>query len=195
MSNNSKNRLGNRKWNYGVGSVLFAQKPHGHPLQCQCKSIWVIAQQSANQGMVGYRPWSSWWINFCKDLIARGVLDTSNTHHLECLWFCFSPVLKKGLEEIKDSWSCHYVRKSWYYTQAGIPNQLYLLPEIVGAEDFKKEYDGCDLIEIEDSVNVSTENYSTYQEYFSYSAGVLGIGQMQTWRDALAAYERLLEAA
>jgi hypothetical protein len=77
----------------------------------------------------------------------------------------------------------------------GIPNQLYLLPETVGAEDFKKEYDGRDLIEIEDSVNVSTENYSTYQEYFSYSAGVLGIGQMQTWRDALAAYERLLEAA
>ena len=29
----------------------------------------------------------------------------------------------------------------------------------------------------------------------TYSAGVLGIGQMQTWRDALTAYERLLEAA
>ena len=141
------------------------------------------------------RSWSSWWINFFKDLIARGVLDTSNTLHLECLWFCFNPVLKKGLEEIKESWNCHYVRKSRYYTQAGIPNQLYLLPETVGAEDFKKEYDGRDLIEIEDSVNVSTENYSTYQEYFSYSAGVLGIGQMQTWRDALAAYERLLEVA
>ena len=141
------------------------------------------------------RSWSSWWINFFKDLIDRGVLDTSNTLHLECLWFCFSPLLKKVLEEIKDSWNCHYVRKSRYYTQAGIPNQLYLLPETVGAEDFKKEYDSRDLIDIEDSVNVSTENYSTYQEYFSYCAGVLGIGQMQTWRYSLAAYERLLEAA
>ena len=132
---------------------------------------------------------------FLKDLIARGALDTSNTLQLECLWFCFSPVLNRGLEEVKDSWNSHYVRKSRYHTQAGMPNQLYLLPETVGAEDFKREYDGHDLIQIEDSVNVSTENHSAYQEYFAYSAGVLGIGQIQTWRDALSAYKRLLEAA
>ena len=138
---------------------------------------------------------SSWWMNFFKDLIARGALDTSNTLQLECLWFCFSPVLKRGLEEVKDSCNSHYVRKSRYHTQAGIPNQLYILPETVGAEDFKREYDGHDLIQIEDSVKVSTENYSAYQEYFAYSAGVLGIGRIQTWRDALSAYERLLEAA
>ena len=126
------------------------------------------------------RSWSSWWMNFFKDLIARGALDTSNTLQLECLWFCFSPVLKRGLEEVKDSWNSHYVRKSRYHTQAGIPNQLYLLPETVGAEDFKREYDGHDLIQIEDSVNVSTENHSAYQEYFAYSAGVLRIGRIQT---------------
>ena len=80
------------------------------------------------------RSWSSWWVNFFKDLIARGALDTSNTLQLECLRFCFSPVLKRGLEEVKDSWNSHYVRKSRYHTQAGIPNQLYLLPETVGAE-------------------------------------------------------------
>ena len=59
----------------------------------------------------------------------------------------------------------------------------------------KREYDGHDLIQIEDSFNVSTENHSAYQEYFAYSADVLGIGRIQTWRDALSAYERLLEAA
>ena len=32
------------------------------------------------------RSWSSWWINFFKDLVATGVLDTSGTLHLECLW-------------------------------------------------------------------------------------------------------------
>ena len=141
------------------------------------------------------KSWSSWWINFFKDLIARGILDTSNTLHLECLWFCFSPILKKGLEEIKESWNCHYVRKSRYYTQAGIPNQLFLLPETVGADDYKKEYDEQDLLEIENTLNVSIENDSEYQEYFSYSAGVLELGQTQTWRQALAAYERLLQAA
>lgn len=32
------------------------------------------------------RSWSSWWINFFKDLEATGVLDTSSKLHLECLW-------------------------------------------------------------------------------------------------------------
>ena len=41
-------------------------------------------------------------------------------------------------------------------------------------------------------MDVSIENYSTYQEYFAYIAGVLGTGQIQMWRDAVAAYERLL---
>ncbi|XP_046858691.1 uncharacterized protein LOC124452149 [Xenia sp. Carnegie-2017] len=141
------------------------------------------------------RSWASWWMNFFKDLIAKGVLDTSNVLQLECLWFCFSPVLKKGLDQIKESWNSHYVRKSRFYTHAGIPDQLYLLPEAVGAEDFQKQYDDEDLIEIYNSVNVSTEKVSTYQKYFSYSAGVLQIGQIQTWREALMAYERLLEAA
>ena len=141
------------------------------------------------------RSWSSWWINFFKDLIATGKLDTSSTLQLECLWFCFGPVLKMELEEIKESWNSHYVRKSRHYTQAGIPNQLYLLPETLGAEDFKKEYDSQDLGEIEDSLALPTENDSPYQEYFSYNAGVLQLGQIHSWRDALAAYECLLEVA
>ncbi len=141
------------------------------------------------------RSWSDWWINFFKDLVARGILDTSNPLHLECLWYCFSPVMKKELEEVKDSWNCHYVCKSRYHTQAGIPNQLYLLPEAVGADDYKKLYEARDLLDIEDSVNVSTENNSEYQEYFVYSAGMLGLGQAQTWRDALTTYKRLLQEA
>lgn len=71
---------------------------------------------------------SSWWINVFKDLVARGVLDTSNVLHLQCLWFCFSPLMKKALNEIKESWNCHYVRKSRHHTLPGVPKS-------VGAED------------------------------------------------------------
>ena len=117
---------------------------------------------------------SLWWINFFKELIARGILDKSNILHLEGLWFCFSPVFKKGLEEIKGCWNCHHVRTSQNYTQAGIPNQLFVRPEAVGINNYKREYNEEDLFEIEDMLNVSIENDSEYQEYFSFSAGVLG---------------------
>ena len=103
--------------------------------------------------------------------------------------------MKKGVEEIKETWNWHYVRKSRYYTQAGIPNQLFLLPETMGTNNYKKEHNEQDLFKIEDTVNPSIENDSHYQEYFSYSAGVLGLGQIQTWRQTLTAYERLLQAA
>ena len=81
----------------------------------QIKAWWAMLHQS----------WSSWWINFFKDMIAIGVLDTSNSLHLECLWCCFSPVLRSGLQEIKNSCTNHYVRKSRYCTAAGIPSQHY----------------------------------------------------------------------
>ena len=80
------------------------------------------------------RSWSSWWINFFKDLVATGDLDTSSTLHLECLWFCFVKVMKKALNAIKESWNTHCVRRSRYYTAHGIPDQLFFLPESVGAE-------------------------------------------------------------
>ena len=95
--------------------------------------------------------------------------------------------MRSRLREVENSWNNHHLRKSW--------STLSSIPEKVGAEDFKKEFLGCDLTEIEDSVNVPTENDSLYQEYFSYSAGVLAIKRMQTWRDALAAFEKLVEAA
>lgn len=143
------------------------------------------------------RSWSAWWMNFFKDLVAKGMLDTSNTLHLECLWFSFSSVMKKALNEVKESWNCHYVRKSRHFTAHGIPNELYVLPESVGAEDYRKNFDQGDLLEIENATCLAdtTQSHLLYQEYFSYSAGMLELEQPQDWRTALAMHERLLEVA
>ena len=141
------------------------------------------------------KSWSSWWMNFFKNLVARGVLDTSNQLHLQCLCFCFTGIMKQALHEIKESWNCHYVRKSRYHTPAGIPDQLFILPESVGASDYKKMYDEGDFQEAEHSINLPVENNCVYQDYFSYSAGVLELESPQNWREALTMYERLIEVA
>ncbi|XP_028409487.1 uncharacterized protein LOC114532100 [Dendronephthya gigantea] len=143
------------------------------------------------------RSWSSWWINFFKDLAATGVLDTSNEIHLECLWFCFVKVMKKDLKGIKESWNTHYIRKSRYYTAHGIPDQLFFLPESVGAENYQKEYLQPDMDEVERYIATATEDEShqIYQEYFEYSSAVLGFQEPNTWRESLAMFQRLIGVA
>ena len=37
--------------------------------------------------------WGSWWINFFKDMVDTGDLDTSNSMHMECLWLSFKKVI------------------------------------------------------------------------------------------------------
>ena len=137
----------------------------------------------------------AWWTMLRKDLVDHGLLDTSSVLHLQCLWFCFYPLMKKALNEIRESWNCHYVRKSRHHTVPGIPNQLFFLPESVGAVDYQKIYDERDLQEAEHSVTVVEDNNRVYQEYFSYSANLLELETPQNWRDALVMYERLLAFA
>ena len=143
------------------------------------------------------RSWSSWWINFFKDLVATGVLDTGSTLHLECLWFGFVKVMKKVLNAIKESWNTHYVRRSRYYTAHGIPDQLFFLPESVGAENYQKRCDQADIDEIERHINTENEDESDpiYQEYFEYCSAMLGFQEPNTWRDSLAMFQRSIEVA
>ena len=89
--------------------------------------------------------------------------------------------MKKGLSKNRESWNSHYVRKSRYYTAHGIPDQLFFLPESVGAVDYKKTYIQQDLQEIEHQVVVPSEDetHDVYQEYFAYSSTLLGLHEPQ----------------
>ena len=90
---------------------------------------------------------------------------------------CFVNIMKTGLHEIKESWNSHYVRKSRYYTAHGIPDELFLLPESVGTIDFNKTYTQQDLQEIEQQMDVQSEDetHDIYEEYFAYNSSLLGL--------------------
>ena len=141
------------------------------------------------------RSWSSWWMNFFKDMIDAGNLDTSNRMHLECIWFCFSKIMQRELNEIRDEWNNHYIRKSRHHTASGIPNTLYFLPESVGTTGYKHPYNLEDLEEVNNEIyspNDSNESY-IYQEYLSYVKGMISIAEPNTSMDAVELYQRLLQ--
>ena len=92
------------------------------PLNQRIESWWAQYSRSS----------AAWWINFFKDLVDGRQLDTTSELQMECLWFCFSEVLQKELDEIKEHWNTHFIRKSHHDTISGRPDSLYYLPQLHG---------------------------------------------------------------
>ena len=67
-------------------------------------------------------------------MLEQGIVDTTNTLHMECLWFCFAGLLQRNLNQAKTHWNTHYVRKSRHDTISGKPNFLYYMPETHNGE-------------------------------------------------------------
>ena len=78
---------------------------------------------------------TQWWRRLFGDLEAQGILDTSCEVKMECLWYCFSPVIQDELDAVKENWNTHYIRKSRHDTINGRPDSLFFLPEHHGAVD------------------------------------------------------------
>ena len=142
------------------------------------------------------RTWSTWWMNFFKDMIHEGHLDASNKLHLECIWFCFKNLIQNELNGVMEEWNNHYIRKSRFQTASGIPNNLFFLPESVGATDRKHPYNREDIEEINNELRIPENDDSLiYQEYFSYVSQIIRLGEPSSAREALTLYCRLLVAA
>lgn len=78
-----------------------------------------------------------------KDLQDCGLL-TKDAVERRCLYFCFEHVLKKDLEEVKQRWNSHRVRRNYASDlPAGVPNFLYSMPQYFNNEErgrkFKKD--------------------------------------------------------
>ena len=109
----------------------------------------------------------------------------------ECLWFSFSNLLQKELDEVLYHWNTHYIRRSRHDTLPGRPDELYYLPENVNAENYSHV--------VEDEKYHDMLNYchdyqedSIYQEYFRNIFTQSGFRQPGTWNEALTLYHNLL---
>ena len=70
-------------------------------------------------------------------MVEGRVVDLTSELELECLWFCFSRLLQKMLDEVKEHWNIHRIRRSRHDTVSGRPDSLFHLPELHGiSEEF-----------------------------------------------------------
>ena len=89
---------------------------------------------------------ANWWINFFKDMTALGIFDASNEIHLQCIRFCFLPILQRELNDTVVLWNNHYIRASENgECIPGRPDVLYYTPTTSGRRDCKLSVNSADV--------------------------------------------------
>ena len=136
----------------------------------------------------------TWWINFFKDLVDRGVFIPGNTLHEECLWFCFAELIQQDLDFVKIHWNTHYIRQSGHDTVPGKPDELYFLPENFGASDLLQPVSPEKLEEARMKCK-TTDSKNDYQEYFNHVLCLLDVLKPNNWKEALNMFSYLITVA
>lgn len=134
-------------------------------------------------------------MNFFKDFEDQGTFNPTCKLERECLWFCFGPLLQQDLDQLKEHWNTHYIRKSRHDTIPGRPDSLYYLPEshggvpnlITQVPGNEMEYGRVQLVE-DPGVN-------EYEQYFQYVLTTCDLQRPGSWREGLELYNTLLDYA
>ena len=133
---------------------------------------------------------TQWWRRLFADLEAQGILDSSCEVKMECLWYCFSPVIQAELDAVKENWNTHYIRKSRHDTVNGRPDSLFFLSEHHGGVEVPEE-------KIQYTSTHVVEEIPTHelQEYFEYARLSLGCPQPDSCQEAVELFENLINIA
>lgn len=119
---------------------------------------------------------ATWWINFFKDMVDGRLVDLTQELEIECLWFCFSKLLQNVLDEVKEHWNTHRIRKSRRDTLSGWPDSLYYLPELHWVSDqFLLAITGEEMNYTRSYV-IESDSDNDYQEYINNVTGVVILG-------------------
>ena len=135
---------------------------------------------------------TSWRRSFFQDLETQGTIDSASEIHKECLWYCFSSVLQKDCDRVREHWNTHRIRKSRHDTVHGRPDSLFFLPEYNGGvADLLLKAPLMEVSEVSQQCIKETAN-NVHQEYFEYVQASLGVPQPTTWQGALELFQKLI---
>ena len=138
------------------------------------------------------RQYASWWRTFFAGLEFRRIIDMSSTKSKECLWFSFSSLLQRDLDNVKEHWNTHFIRRSRHDTVHGRPNSLYFLPDIHGGErNLLLQVERRELDYVSHHV-ILPEPFNEYQEYFTMVQNSGMLPHPTNWREALKLYHTLV---
>ena len=120
---------------------------------------------------------------------------------MECIWFVFANFLQHELDSVTEEWNNHYIRRSKSTKVAGIPDELFYLPESRGYNDQGIPQSRADIDrvlfqqnvhkEAEEALNIDDKELS---EYFYYVINNEALTYPpRDWTEAKTLYEILVE--
>jgi hypothetical protein len=138
---------------------------------------------------------TTWWINFFKNLEEEGKFNKGNVLECECLWFCFATLLQEDLNQMKEHWNTHRIRKSRHDTVSGRPNLLYHAPESKGGISGLIMLVPNEKLEYVKSHLIAPPETNEYQEYFEYVMEACHLTKPSNWMESLELYQTLINYA
>ena len=181
--------LGTENGTIAAIQAFFRDDPNSHryvpsPRNQRIEAWWGIFRKSC----------TTWWINFFKDLVAQGILDLSSELDMECLWFCFAELIQKVLNEVKEHWNTHLIRKSRHDTVSGRPDSLFYLPSHSGGNQYMMSVPETEIGYAREHV-VQMQHSNIHQDYFDYALQACSYDKPTNWREGLQLYNVLRQCA
>ncbi|CAC5369865.1 unnamed protein product [Mytilus coruscus] len=80
---------------------------------------------------------TSFWRNKFAYLRDAEIVCTAEPLHIECIRYCFLPLIRRQLQEFMETWNEHRLRRQRQIQgHTGIPNVLYFQPQMFGTFDY-----------------------------------------------------------
>lgn len=161
----------------------------------------VANQRIENWWSHNKKAFTTWVIDFFKQMVEEGILIPGHHVHMECVWFVFSHFLQLQLDEVVYEWNTHYIRQTNHETIPGVPDILYHAPILSGHEDKKVAITQGQVQRILQEKNVFSEATEIFEdhdqllkEYFEY---VIQTKQLRyppkNWEEARSVYKIIIE--
>ena len=135
-----------------------------------------------------------WWRDFFNDLVELDLLTTSDPVIVDCIRFCFMPLIRKDLISIMEEWNNHIISKSRTSGPTGRPNCMYYLPHLYEAQDCLNQINQEDTEDFNSVVENTVRDVSEeFQEFAGYFMQQDRINAPENSTEALNLYIYLLE--
>lgn len=100
------------------------------------ESSFMYGTSLSNQRMESWwsqlrRSNTDWWVPFLREIKEQGLYDDSDPIHVQCMLYCFIPILRAELNLVMKLWNTHRIRASSNReSPPGRPDVLYSMPEL-----------------------------------------------------------------
>ena len=174
---------------------VYFRSQHDDPLSGE--SSFVYGKSTGNQRIESFwgqlrRLCVQFWMNLFKDMVSRGLLDTSDKVDILAMRYCYIHLIRRDLDRMANEWNVHPIRPNNAETQCGRPNMMYFSPETFGACTYRKEFTCADMETFRETLDDIQDFPDQSATFVQFVHQLIGNHDLPTSaREATALFERI----